>query len=270
MIQHARRSIATVCLCNESSTLHPEPLLHSCGSTRFQKSSEGFAGRPALTEQTQPMATCDEYQLAYEMQLHGATPSISIEDITTHVTSCTSCTAYIAATRKAETMNTTTWLHHEQIDPELIRSRMNKEMTRERVLLWSLLPQFAVVGALAVWAGLSAEQLVLVAVTVMVAVAINIKRYFASAEVVADSQGDLIAARRTQLDRRLARTRRVWLLPLMPLLFVLPPLTSRGPIAVAEMMQPLFFIATAGMWVVAVFALLQRRRDQRERNELRD
>lgn len=214
------------------------------------------------------MSTCDDYQLAYEMQLHGATPSIAIADVTAHVTSCPSCSAYVDATRKAQTMNTTRWLHREPIDTELVRARMTKDLARLRLQTWSLLPAVAVLIAVLAWQRLPARDVALVAVSMAFALALGARRYFAMAGVVGQARGDVVAARRAQLDKRLARSRRVWVLPLMPVVFVLPPLLSGGISALERMMQPLFFIASAGFVLTAALTWLQRRRDLRERRAL--
>jgi hypothetical protein len=212
--------------------------------------------------------TCDDYQLGYEMQLHGAPPSIPIEDITTHVTSCPSCTAYVAATRKAETMSTTTWLHNEPIDADLIRARIKKELSRQRV---SNLVQLGAVAAYLAWLRPSVPELMMyVAVGLVGVVAINILRRSEFVETGAGSPGDLVAARRTQLDRRIARTRIAWLLPVMPLMFVLLSVSSRGAtgLGLSQLTATNFLITTIGFCLIALLTLLQRRRDQRERRSI--
>jgi hypothetical protein len=214
------------------------------------------------------MSTCDDYQLGYEMQLHGATPSISIEDITAHVASCESCIAYVAATNKAETMNTSTWLHHEPINTDLIRARMKKELARQRLHMWSWLPQLAIVTAFLAWHGTSPTEVAAVMAAIIVGLGINLRLYFTRRGAVGLTDGDLIAIRRAQLDRRLARTRGLWFTLLIPLFFVLPPALSRGGEGIEKMMQPVFFISTGGIYLIALVMLLQRRSDQRERRAL--
>lgn len=219
------------------------------------------------------MPTCDDYQLSFEMQLHGATPAIPPEEITAHIASCTSCTAYVATTLETATMNTTNWTDHDGFDSARLLARVKAELNPT---LRDRLPGLALAAVLGV---LTCALVVLMDFTPSVgwllgavigavlgggfALVLMLRQRYVSrrlwAQLANAPAGDLIAARKSDLATRYKR--------------------SVAAIAMLCGFLAVFLVAgdlhTLKVWVqvgafalIVVISLVQALRDRRELREL--
>ncbi len=216
------------------------------------------------------MPTCDDYQLAFEMQLHGAVPPISADAIAAHIPGCAGCAGYVATTQETATMNTTNWIDHDGFDSARLLERVRAELTprlRQRLagialacvlgaltfaMVWFTgfpLPDPVVVGAIAGFTGAMAFVL-------------RQRRDLSARWVrLADAPaGDLVAARRADLIRRHRYQLAAMALPAGYL--ALKAVT-------AELGGTLFWLQLAALTIIAVVAFVQDLRDRRELHELR-
>lgn len=211
------------------------------------------------------MPTCDDYQLSFEMQLHGAAPVIPTEEITAHIASCTSCTAYVATTEETATMNTANWTEHDGFDAARLLARVKAELNptlRDRLPGLALAAVLsAVMGVLVVFADYSLGSSALIGGGTAFAVTIwqMRARRQAWAKLAEASAGDLIAARRSDLARR-----NKWSVVALVFLPVLVALNF----AIEDLHEPTVWIETAALGLIIVVAFVQHLRDRREYREL--
>ena len=219
------------------------------------------------------MPTCDDYQLSFEMQLHGAAPVIPTEEITAHIASCTSCTAYVATTEETATMNTANWTEHDGFDAARLLARVRAEIhptLRDRlpsfalaavlggvtfalIVLWDFTPS---VGAL-----LGAVIGVLlgggVALVVMLRQRYALRRHWA--QLANAPAGDLIAARKSDLATRRKRN----LAATAMLSGALAVFLATGDLHALKV-----WVQTGPIVLIVVISLVQDLRDRRELREL--